>query len=97
MITLVFLSFHSRHLLEKNIKDIISFKLNLPIIIIENSQDYLLKDHYQKEIDAVINFIEAGPGSDGQEFLTKMQRTDAHRKQNFKDTHPEIAQAMGYV
>ena len=53
--------------------------------------------HYQKEIDAVINFIEAGSGSDGREFLTKMQRTDAHRKENFTVTHPEIARAMGYV
>jgi MoaA/NifB/PqqE/SkfB family radical SAM enzyme len=51
---------------------------------------------YQKEIDSVINFIELGPGSDGQEFLTKMKRTDAYRKENFADTHPEIAKAMGY-
>lgn len=51
---------------------------------------------YQQEIDSVIKFIELGSGSNGAEFLTKMQRTDAHRKQNFRDTHPEIAQAMGY-
>ena len=52
--------------------------------------------HYQQEIDNVIKFIELGTGSDGKEFLFKMQRTDAHRKQNFADTHPEIARAMGY-
>ena len=52
--------------------------------------------HYQQEIDSLINFIEAGPGSDGQEFLFKMKRTDQHRNQNFMDTHPEIARAMGY-
>jgi len=51
---------------------------------------------YQQEIDNVIKFIENGPGSDGSEFLFEMQRTDAYRKQNFKDTHPEIARAMGY-
>jgi hypothetical protein len=51
---------------------------------------------YQKEIDSVINFIELGPGSDGVEFLFKMQRTDKHRNQYFADTHPEIARAMGY-
>ena len=51
---------------------------------------------YQQEIDNVIKFIENGPGSDGAEFLFKMQRTDAYRKQNFMDTHPEIARAMGY-
>jgi len=51
---------------------------------------------YQEEINGVINFIELGTGSDGKEFLFKMQRTDEHRKQNFMDTHPEIARAMGY-
>jgi len=51
---------------------------------------------YQKEIDSVINFIELGSGSDGAEFLEKMQRTDAYRKENFALTHPEIAGAMGY-
>jgi MoaA/NifB/PqqE/SkfB family radical SAM enzyme len=51
---------------------------------------------YVNEINNVIKFIEQGIGSDGKEFLEKMQRTDAYRKQNFKDTHPEIAQAMGY-
>jgi hypothetical protein len=52
---------------------------------------------YQQEIDRVIKFIELGSGSDGTEFLTKMQRTDAHRRQNFLHTHVEIATAMGYV
>jgi hypothetical protein len=52
---------------------------------------------YQQEIDSVIKFIENGTGSDGSEFLFKMQRTDEHRKQNFMDTHEEIARAMGYV
>lgn len=51
---------------------------------------------YQREIDNVIKFIELGPGSDGHEFLEKMKRTDAYRKENFMDTHPEIARAMGY-
>ena len=51
---------------------------------------------YQQEIDNIIKFIENGPGSDGKEFLFKMQRTDEHRKQNFMDTHFEIAKAMGY-
>jgi MoaA/NifB/PqqE/SkfB family radical SAM enzyme len=52
--------------------------------------------HYQREYNSLINFIEQGPGSDGQEFLFKMKRTDEHRNQNFTDTHPEIAKAMGY-
>ena len=52
--------------------------------------------NYLREIDNVIKFIQQGTGSDGREFLEKMQRTDLYRKQNFKDTHPEIAEAMGY-
>ena len=51
---------------------------------------------YQQEIDNVIQFIENGPGSDGKRFVSDMQRTDAYRKQDFRDTHPEIARAMGY-
>lgn len=51
---------------------------------------------HQQEINNVIQFIENGPGSDGKEFLRQMQRTDTYRKQNFMDTHPEIARAMGY-
>lgn len=52
---------------------------------------------YQREINNIINFIENGSGSDGKEFCRKMQQTDEYRKQNFIDTHPEIAKAMGYV
>lgn len=51
---------------------------------------------YQREIDNISKFIENGPGSDGREFLTKMQRTDQYRGQNFLHTHEEIARAMGY-
>lgn len=53
-------------------------------------------DKYQQEINNVITFIENGAGSDGREFLYKMKQTDSYRKQNFMDTHPEIARAMGY-
>ena len=52
--------------------------------------------HYQYEINNIIKFIQNGNGSDGKEFLTKMQRTDEYRQQSFKDTHLEIALAMGY-
>jgi MoaA/NifB/PqqE/SkfB family radical SAM enzyme len=51
---------------------------------------------YAQEIDNVINFIENGPGSDGYEFKRHMKLGDNHRRQNFADTHPEIAEAMGY-
>jgi len=51
---------------------------------------------YQQEIDNVIKFIELGSGNDGVEFCRRMQETDAYRKQDFRDTHLEIARAMGY-
>ena len=53
-------------------------------------------DFYQKEIDNLIRFIDNGPGSDGSEFRNRMKQTDNYRKQNFLDTHYEIAKAMGY-
>lgn len=53
-------------------------------------------NEHQREIANVIKFIESGPGSDGLEFLKNMQRTDQYRKQNFMDTHSEIAKVMGY-
>lgn len=51
---------------------------------------------HAQEIDNVIKFIENGPGSDGVEFYIRMKQTDDYRNQNFMDTHPEIAKAMGY-
>jgi MoaA/NifB/PqqE/SkfB family radical SAM enzyme len=54
-------------------------------------------NRYQLEINNIINFIKNGAGSDGTEFCRKMQQTDTYRKQNFINTHPEIARAMGYA
>lgn len=51
---------------------------------------------HRLEIMRIVKFIQNGEGSDGQEFLRKMQQTDEYRKQSFLDTHPEIARAMGY-
>lgn len=51
---------------------------------------------YRAEILRVAQFIRNGQGSDGQEFLRKMQITDQYRTQNFANTHAEIAKAMGY-
>lgn len=66
------------------------------LVISKLKATFWTKQQYAQEIDSVIKFIENGTGSDGTEFLFKMQRTDEHRKQNFMDTHPEIARAMGY-
>ena len=47
MITFAFLSHHSKELILPMVEKIISYNLNIPIIIIENSQDLTLK----KELD----------------------------------------------
>lgn len=51
---------------------------------------------YRAEILRVAQFIRNGQGSNGQEFLQKMQTTDQYRKESFLDTHTEMAKAMGY-
>jgi MoaA/NifB/PqqE/SkfB family radical SAM enzyme len=66
------------------------------LVLNKLNSNFWKADKYSHEIDSLIKFIEAGPGSDGRTFLERMQRTDAYRKQNFMDTHPEIAKAMGY-
>jgi MoaA/NifB/PqqE/SkfB family radical SAM enzyme len=58
--------------------------------------DFWKISKYQRDIDSLINFIEAGPGSDGKMFMHTMTQTDRYRKQSFTDTHPEIARVMGY-
>jgi len=52
---------------------------------------------YKMEIMRIIQFIKNGAGSDGREFLIKMQTTDNYREQSFLSTHKEIAVAMGYA
>jgi hypothetical protein len=65
-------------------------------IVIEKLQSGTFVPKHRAEVARIIKFIEQGRGSDGEEFLFKMQQTDSYRKQNFYHTHPEIAKAMGY-
>ena len=65
-------------------------------LVIQKLQRGTFSPVHQQEISKIINFIENGAGSDGAQFLAKMQRTDEYRKQSFILTHPEIARTMGY-
>ena len=65
-------------------------------IVVDRLINHVFDPRYRAEIMRIIKFIQNGEGSDGQEFLRKMQTTDAYREQSFLDTHPEIAKAMGY-
>ena len=51
---------------------------------------------HRKEIDRIIQFIKNGESRDPAQFLKEMQRTDRFRGEDFAQTHPEIAVAMGY-
>jgi MoaA/NifB/PqqE/SkfB family radical SAM enzyme len=65
-------------------------------LVIDRLTSYDFSPKYRAEIMRVIQFIRNGQGSDGLEFLQKMQVTDKYREQSFLETHQEIARAMGY-
>ena len=65
-------------------------------LVIAKLTNHVFDAKYRAEIMRIIKFIQNGQGSDGQEFLRKMQTTDEYRKQSLLDTHKEIAEAMGY-
>jgi MoaA/NifB/PqqE/SkfB family radical SAM enzyme len=65
-------------------------------LVIPRLNNHQFDPKYRAEIMRIVQFIRNGEGSDGQEFLRKMQITDQYRQQSFLDTHEEIAKAMGY-
>jgi hypothetical protein len=65
-------------------------------LVINRLTTHEFNPKYRAEVLRIVQFIRNGEGSDGQEFLRKMQTTDQYRKESFSDTHTEIARAMGY-
>ena len=66
----------------------------------KSAQDLIIKkfkNHPWDEIQNIVNFIKNSPPSDGKAFLQKIKWFDSVRKENFADSHREIAEAMGYV
>lgn len=59
-------------------------------------REHKFNSKYQDEMLKIAQFIENGSGSNGVEFCKKIKVTDEYRSQNFAETHPEIAAAMGY-
>jgi N-acetylglucosaminyl-diphospho-decaprenol L-rhamnosyltransferase len=55
MLTLAFLSHHSKHLIVKLVEEITSYNLNLKIIVIENSLDFELKNKLEKKYKDLVN------------------------------------------
>lgn len=64
-------------------------------LVINKLKTARFSPRHKLEIVRIIKFVENGTGSDGADFRMKMSEADAYRKQQFSDTHPEIAQAMG--
>jgi radical SAM protein with 4Fe4S-binding SPASM domain len=54
------------------------------------------KDHHWSEIQNIVTTIEQLPNNDGRKFRDKIRYFDSARKENFAESHPEIAQAMKY-
>lgn len=50
----------------------------------------------QQHLDFIIGEVAQASTSDGREFCQYMKQKDKLRKENFGETHAEIAQAMGY-
>jgi hypothetical protein len=65
-------------------------------LVINRLESHEFHPKYRAEIMRIVQFIRNGDGSDGTEFLRKMQTTDQYREQSLLDTHNEIAKAMGY-
>jgi MoaA/NifB/PqqE/SkfB family radical SAM enzyme len=55
------------------------------------------QNHPWPEMKNILSYITSLPDSDGQEFLKLCKNFDHMRNQNFADSHPEVAKAMGYV
>lgn len=65
-------------------------------LVIDRLSAGMFHPKYRNDVMGIIRFIENGTTTDGSEFCEFMKRTDANRNENFADTHPEIARAMGY-
>jgi hypothetical protein len=65
-------------------------------LVIDRLTSHEFTPKFKAEVLRIVQFIKNGEGSNGAEFLQKMQTTDQYRKQSFLDTHEEIAKAMGY-
>jgi len=65
-------------------------------LVIDRLTTHEFSSKHRAEVLRIVQFIRNGQGSDGKEFLRKMQTTDEYREQSFLDTHREIAEAMGY-
>ncbi len=55
------------------------------------------QNHDWPELSSILETINNCPDSNGISFVNKTRHFDSIRQENFAETHPEIANAMGYV
>ena len=66
----------------------------------ELAQNLIIKKfqgHPWYEMHNMLTVIKKLPPTDGKTFLEKIKWFDSVREENFKNSHKEIAEAMGYV
>jgi MoaA/NifB/PqqE/SkfB family radical SAM enzyme len=66
-------------------------------LVLDKLRTMQVSDQFRADIQGIIKFIELGASSNGAEFRQFVDRMDTYRKENFAETHPEIAKAMGYA
>ena len=54
-------------------------------------------EQYQSEIGRIINFMNNGESSDGEETITQIQKLDQRRRQDLQKTAPELARILDYA
>jgi MoaA/NifB/PqqE/SkfB family radical SAM enzyme len=79
------------------VTDPIGFDLNNLTADAKNLIIDKFQNHPWPEMKNMLNYIRLAPDSDGQEFLKLCRHFDRLRNQNFANSHPEVAKAMGYV
>lgn len=88
---------HNFKLFASNLTNPPEFKLTN---LTKQAQDLIVNkfhDHPWNEMQNVVKLIKSTPPSTGELFVKKINWVDSIRQENFSNSHPEIAKAMGYV
>jgi radical SAM protein with 4Fe4S-binding SPASM domain len=88
---------HDLKLFASNLTNPIEFGLSN---LTKQAQDLIVtkfQNHPWDEMQNIVKLIKSTPPSTGESFVEKIKWFDSIRQENFANSHPEIANAMGYV
>jgi hypothetical protein len=88
---------HNFKLFASNLTSPSEFGLNN---LTKTAQDLIIEkfqNHPWSELQNVVALVKSTPPSTGKSFVEKINWLDLIREENFSNSHPEIAKAMGYV